>query len=55
LHAPTVRVKELAGSPDGDSYETALRVLFDLDPDAVAAVIRPDAGLLPGSARRSMP
>jgi glutamyl-tRNA reductase len=55
LHAPTVRVKELAGSPDGDSYETALRVLFDLDPDAVEAVIRPDAGLLPGSARRSAP
>ena len=33
LHAPTVRVKELAGSPVGDSYEKALRVLFDLDPD----------------------
>src|SRR5450755_3622539 len=55
LHAPTVWVKELAGSPDGDSYETALRVLFDLDPDAVEAVIRPDAGLLPGPARRSTP
>jgi len=33
LHAPTVRIKELAGSPVGDSYEAALRVLFDLDPD----------------------
>jgi len=44
LHAPTVRVKELAGSPAGDSYETALRVLFDLDPDAVEAVTRADAG-----------
>ena len=32
LHAPTVRVKELAGSPGADSYEAALRVLFDLDP-----------------------
>ena len=32
LHAPTVRVKELAGSPGGDAYEDALRVLFDLDP-----------------------
>ena len=53
LHAPTVRVKELAGSPDGDSYETALRVLFDLDPDAVQAVIRADAGLLPEAARKS--
>ncbi len=40
LHAPTVRVKELAGSPGGDSYEAVLRVLFDLDPDAVQAVTR---------------
>ena len=48
LHAPTVRVKELAGSPGGDSYETALRVLFDLDPDAVEAVTRADAGLVAG-------
>jgi glutamyl-tRNA reductase len=55
LHAPTVRVKELAGSPDGDSYETALRVLFDLDQDAVQAVTRADAGLLPGPARKSTP
>jgi glutamyl-tRNA reductase len=38
LHAPTVRVKELAGSPGGDSYENALRVLFDLDPAVVNAV-----------------
>jgi glutamyl-tRNA reductase len=53
LHAPTVRVKELAGSPDGDSYENALRVLFDLDQDAVQAVIRADAGLVPGPARKS--
>jgi glutamyl-tRNA reductase len=43
LHAPTVRVKELAGSPGGDSYEAVLRVLFDLDPDAVQAVARADA------------
>ena len=48
LHAPTVRVKELAGSPGGDSYETALRVLFDLDPGAVEAVTRADAGLVTG-------
>ena len=33
LHAPTVRVKELAG----DSYKTALRVLFDLDPRQLVA------------------
>jgi glutamyl-tRNA reductase len=48
LHAPTVRVKELAGSPGGDSYEAALRVLFDLDPEAVEAVTRADAGLAAG-------
>lgn len=32
LHAPTVRVKELAGTPAGAEYAAALRVLFDLDP-----------------------
>jgi glutamyl-tRNA reductase len=50
LHAPTVRVKELAGSPGGDSYETALRVLFDLDQQAVEAVTRADAALALGPA-----
>ena len=40
LHAPTVRVKELAGSPGGEEYASALRVLFDLDPRAVEAVTR---------------
>jgi len=40
LHAPTVRVKELASSPAGEEYATALRVLFDLDPRAVEAVTR---------------
>jgi glutamyl-tRNA reductase len=49
LHAPTVRVKELAGSPGGDSYEAALRVLFDLDPQTVEAVTRADAGLAGGA------
>jgi glutamyl-tRNA reductase len=48
LHAPTVRVKELAGSPGGDSYEAALRVLFDLDQQAVEAVTRADAALALG-------
>jgi len=38
LHTPTVRVKELAGRSDGGSYAAALRELFDLDPDEVAAV-----------------
>ena len=41
LHAPTVRVKELAGSPNGKEYAAALRVLFDLDPRAVEAVSNP--------------
>jgi glutamyl-tRNA reductase len=47
LHAPTVRVKELAGAPGADSYEAALRVLFDLDPAAVQSVARADAVLAP--------
>ena len=42
LHAPTVRVKELAGSPRGDGYDEALRVLFDLDPRTVEAVTSAD-------------
>jgi glutamyl-tRNA reductase len=45
LHDPTVRVKELAGSPGADTYEDALRVLFDLDPAAVQAVAQADAAL----------
>jgi glutamyl-tRNA reductase len=40
LHAPTVRVKELAGEPGGDSYAEALRELFALDPSATEAVAR---------------
>ena len=54
LHAPTVRVKELAGSPGGDSYEAVLRVLFDLDPEAVQAVTRADA-VAPGWPEREVP
>ncbi|MFI6939080.1 glutamyl-tRNA reductase [Streptomyces sp. NPDC050418] len=38
LHAPTVRVKQLAGEPGGAGYADALRTLFDLDPETVAAV-----------------
>ena len=38
LHAPTVRVKELASRTDGGSYAAALRELFDLDPQEIAAV-----------------
>jgi glutamyl-tRNA reductase len=45
LHAPTVRVKELAGAPGGDSYAEALRELFDLDPAAPVAVTRADVAV----------
>jgi glutamyl-tRNA reductase len=38
LHAPTVRIKQLAGEQDGITYAHALRELFDLDPKTVAAV-----------------
>lgn len=38
LHAPTVRVKELATTPGGDQYAAVLRELFDLDPSAVESV-----------------
>ncbi|MER6472814.1 glutamyl-tRNA reductase [Streptomyces collinus] len=40
LHAPTVRVKQLAAEPGGAGYADALRTLFDLDPETVAAVFR---------------
>ena len=40
LHAPTVRVKQLAAEPGGAGYADALRTLFDLGPEAVAAVSR---------------
>ncbi len=45
LHAPTVRVKQLAESPGGHHYAEALRELFGLDPhvmDAVSAAVIPD-------------
>jgi glutamyl-tRNA reductase len=42
LHAPTVRVKELAAAPGGDTYAIALRELFDLDPQGPEAVARAD-------------
>jgi glutamyl-tRNA reductase len=41
LHAPTVRVKELAESPGGDQYAEALRELFMLDPQVAEAVTAP--------------
>ncbi|MCC9311624.1 glutamyl-tRNA reductase [Kitasatospora sp. RB6PN24] len=60
LHAPTVRVKQLAAEPGGASYAEALRELFDLDPGAVHAVsgtpvgpqAQPAGGSLAGGAAR---
>jgi glutamyl-tRNA reductase len=45
VHAPTVRVKELAEAPGGDSYAEALRELFSLDAAATQAVTRADVVL----------
>lgn len=42
LHAPTVRVKELAADPGGADYEAALRKLFALDPRTIDAVSKPE-------------
>lgn len=44
LHAPTVRVKQLAASGEGESYAEALRELFELKPGATQAVsgVEPD-------------
>jgi len=50
LHAPTVRVKQLAGEPGGQSYAEALTKLFGLDPAAVEAVTRADIEVDPALA-----
>ncbi|GGC74491.1 glutamyl-tRNA reductase [Hoyosella rhizosphaerae] len=39
LHAPTVRVKQLASSPDGSNYAEALRELFELSTGAPEALL----------------
>ena len=41
LHAPTVRVKQLAAAPGGGSYAEALRELFELRPGVTSAVATP--------------
>ncbi|MQY18238.1 glutamyl-tRNA reductase [Nocardia macrotermitis] len=41
LHAPTVRVKQLASAPGGGTYAEALRELFELKPGAAQAVAAP--------------
>lgn len=51
LHAPTVRVKELAGQDAGGSYDKALRDLFDLDPENVTAVSEVSSALLASEAQ----
>lgn len=43
LHQPTVRVQEFAANQGQVDYAAALRELFALDPQAVAAVISADA------------
>ncbi|HEY9313050.1 glutamyl-tRNA reductase [Williamsia sp.] len=45
LHAPTVRVKQLASTPQGDQYAEALRELFELKPGAAESVSTPEVGL----------
>ncbi|GGF22353.1 glutamyl-tRNA reductase [Williamsia phyllosphaerae] len=50
LHAPTVRVKQLASTPQGDHYAEALRELFELTPGAAESVSAPETGL-PGEMR----
>ena len=45
LHAPTVRVKQLASSGRGDHYAEALRELFELKPGAAESVTASDAAL----------
>ncbi len=47
LHAPTVRVKELASTPGGDQYAAALRELFGLDPGRTESVIAVKKGERP--------
>ncbi|MGH3546714.1 MAG: glutamyl-tRNA reductase [Pseudonocardiaceae bacterium] len=54
LHAPTVRVKQLAEAGGGEAYADALRELFELDPQAAAAIaapIRPSSTDDPSGAR----
>lgn len=41
LHAPTVRMKELASAPGGSGYADALRELFQLDPQRPAVIGTP--------------
>ena len=42
LHAPTIRVKQLAEQPVETSYTDALRELFALDPATIEALSSPE-------------
>jgi glutamyl-tRNA reductase len=55
LHAPTVRIKQLASAPGGDSYAEALRELFELDQTAVDAVAAGELPVMPGGFDAGMP
>jgi glutamyl-tRNA reductase len=48
LHAPTVRIKELAEAAGADTYAEALRDLFALDPQTPEAVTRASISVEPG-------
>ncbi|MCF8570043.1 glutamyl-tRNA reductase [Gordonia sp. HY002] len=49
LHAPTVRVKQLASTGRGDHYAEALRELFELKPGAAESVSASETGIpVPG-------
>jgi glutamyl-tRNA reductase len=56
LHAPTVRVKQLAKAGAGQTYADALRELFELDPQTAAAVTTPlhNLAISPGGAVRGV-
>jgi glutamyl-tRNA reductase len=41
LHTPTVRIKELAAGPAGDTYADALRELFALNPSSPTVIATP--------------
>lgn len=55
LHAPTVRVKQLAAEPGGAGYADALRTLFDLEPETVASVSRAEESTEMQNARNRGP
>ncbi len=54
LHHPTVRVQEFAAHQGQVDYAAALRELFALDPQSVAAVMSPDAAS-PAAASTGVP